>query len=99
MSTKRGTVQSSKDKKEGKINILIQRANQYILVTINDTGKGIPSHEKASIFQPYFTTKSKGTGLGLAIVKNIMAEIGGEIGFESLETGGTSFILKFKVAD
>jgi signal transduction histidine kinase len=95
----KNAIQAMEDKKEGEIDIIVQRTSPYIEVTISDTGKGIPSHEKASIFQPYFTTKTKGTGLGLAIVKNIMAEIGGEIGFESLDAGGTSFILKFKEAD
>jgi nitrogen fixation/metabolism regulation signal transduction histidine kinase len=94
----KNAIQAMEEKREGRIDIILEKSGNYILVRISDTGKGIPAREKASIFQPYFTTKSAGTGLGLAIVKNIMAEIGGEIGFESREGGGTTFILEFREA-
>ncbi len=94
----KNAIQAMEEAKKGSIEITLKRTGNYIVATVSDTGKGIAPHEKASIFQPYFTTKSGGTGLGLAIVKNIIAEIGGEIGFESSEGAGTTFILKFKSA-
>jgi two-component system, NtrC family, nitrogen regulation sensor histidine kinase NtrY len=94
----KNAIQAMEEKKKGRIEITLNRNGNYIVATVSDTGKGIAPHEKASIFQPYFTTKSGGTGLGLAIVKNIIAEIGGEIGFQSLEGAGTTFTLKFKSA-
>ena len=94
----KNAIQALDNKQEGEINISLHEKNDDYLVQITDNGKGIPSDAKASIFKPYFTTKSGGTGLGLAIVKNIMNEIGGEISFESQSGKGTSFYLKIKSA-
>ena len=48
-------------------------------ITVADTGPGIPVEIQASIFTPYFTTKSSGTGLGLAIVYQIAEGHGGRV--------------------
>ncbi len=60
-----------------------------LLVTVEDTGAGIPDDLKKRIFQPFFTTspKSEGTGLGLSITSEIIRRLGGEIEVESLDTG------------
>jgi signal transduction histidine kinase len=49
------------------------------VVTIRDTGGGLPPEARAHLFEPYFTTKGEGTGLGLAISKRALEEMGGEI--------------------
>lgn len=92
----KNSIQSIEGKATGKIEIVFINSVNHIIVEVIDDGKGIADDAKANIFQPYFTTKTGGTGLGLAIVKNIMAEIGGEISFESSARMGTRFILKFK---
>ena len=53
----------------------------YILITVEDTGVGIPAEIIDKIFDPFFTTKEpeKGTGLGLSTVNNIIKEHGGFI--------------------
>ncbi|MGC8879753.1 MAG: sensor histidine kinase, partial [Anaerolineae bacterium] len=68
-------------------------ARQSILLSVSDTGVGIPENVKDKIFDPFFTTKppGQGTGLGLAIVAGIIRAHHGEI---SLQTGvgkGTTF--------
>ena len=69
----------------------------YLLVKINDTGKGIPDDKAKMVFEPFFTTKllEHGTGLGLAICKKIMEDHGGFIRFESRVGTGSSFSLYF----
>ena len=65
--------------------------NTYIVVTIKDSGVGIPSNIIDKIFDPYFSTKQTGSGLGLAISHSIITRHGGHISVES-ETGkGTVF--------
>lgn len=65
----------------------------YILITVEDTGVGIPAEIIDKIFDPFFTTKEpeKGTGLGLSTVNNIIKEHGGFINVYSEVGQGTIF--------
>jgi PAS domain S-box-containing protein len=63
------------------------------VVTIGDTGEGIPPDRLARIFDPFYTTRSAGmgAGLGLSISRNIVSGIGGEILVDSKVGAGTTF--------
>jgi len=65
-----------------------------VVVTIADTGPGIPPEKLPKIFEPYFTTKEKGSGLGLAIVKHNTEIYGGTVAVESELGKGTCFTIK-----
>ncbi|HTP13471.1 MAG TPA: ATP-binding protein, partial [Bacteroidota bacterium] len=60
-----------------------------VVISIRDTGSGIPSERMGDLFEPFKTTKSGGTGLGLALSKRILDRHHAEIGVESAEGGGT----------
>lgn len=64
-----------------------------VLVTIADTGRGMPPETLAQIFTPYFTTKASGTGLGLSIVAKIVEDHHGEITIHSVEGQGATALL------
>ena len=70
-----------------------------VIMTVSDTGGGIPPDVIERIFEPFFTTKSpgEGTGLGLSIVANAMRSIGGTIRAEN-GLGGAIFTLNFEIA-
>lgn len=68
---------------------LKQNRPESILLTIEDSGNGIPAGDLDRIFEPFFTTKSSGTGLGLAIVKEIVDAHHGTISISSGERNGT----------
>ncbi|MBT8368897.1 MAG: PAS domain S-box protein, partial [Deltaproteobacteria bacterium] len=72
-----------------------------IVVEISDTGPGISQAIIDRIFEPFFTTKKvgQGTGLGLSISYGIIQECKGSIKALSRQNEGTSFIIKFPVAD
>lgn len=65
----------------------------YLVLTIRDTGIGIPPNIIDKIFEPYFTTRTEsgGTGLGLAIVHGIVSSYGGTITVQSKPGQGTTF--------
>jgi len=69
-----------------------QRDGDCVLITIQDSGSGIPADVKARIFEPFFTTKpmDQGTGLGLDVVRRIVLRHGGSIEVDS-EPGRTVF--------
>ena len=73
---------------------------EYLVITIRDTGCGIPKTILGRIFDPFFTTKDpgKGTGLGLSIVYRIVTKYGGTIWAESEEGQGTAFHIRFPLA-
>ncbi len=73
----------------GKIAIRSDLADYEVVVTVSDTGAGIPPEQMGHLFEPFHTTKEKGTGLGLLIVRRIVREHGGEIAIESAEKKGT----------
>jgi signal transduction histidine kinase len=74
-------------------------ARQEIVITVSDTGPGIPNELKEKIFYPFFTTKQSGSGVGLAIAQKIVASHGGVLEFDS-ETGrGCSFRVRVPIED
>jgi len=70
-----------------------------ILITVADTGSGIPPEHLSKIFDSFFTTKppEQGTGLGLAIAHAIVKDHEGNITVESTVDQGTTFVLQFPV--
>lgn len=62
-----------------------------IVISVSDTGGGIPADKIDDVFTPFHTTKSEGMGLGLAISKSIIESHGGEIWVESNPKGGATF--------
>lgn len=74
----------------GTLSIGIQHENSdYLAVTFQDTGEGIPEEELKNIFNPFYTTKIKGTGLGLSITHKVISEHGGSISVSCPNEGGT----------
>ncbi|HQH99943.1 MAG TPA: ATP-binding protein [Deltaproteobacteria bacterium] len=64
--------------------------NSNVIISVSDTGHGIPLQDLSRVFDPYFTTKQSGTGLGLAIVHKILEAHSGQIKITSTEEQGTT---------
>ena len=77
------------------------RAGSYLVVTVEDTGDGIPPEIVANIWEPFFTTKApgQGTGLGLSTVANIIKGHGGFIRLESQPGQGSRFRIFLPAAE
>ncbi len=75
----------------GKITISAVVEAGRVLISVADTGVGIPEEIKPNLFKPMFTTKAKGQGLGLAVVKRLVEALNGSISFESEVGKGSKF--------
>ncbi len=80
--------------KGGKLSIRAFKELNDIVITVKDTGVGIPEAIKSKLFIPMFTTKSKGQGFGLPVVKRMTEALGGTVSFESQEGKGTTFTVR-----
>lgn len=76
------------------MHVYCDKTTNDVLITVKDTGVGIPEDIKPKLFIPMVTTKSKGQGFGLAVVKRMTEGLGGTISFESTEGKGTTFIIR-----
>lgn len=87
------------DKDKKKIELITRSDKKSVVVTISDSGSGIPEAYLDKIFDPFFTTKEvgHGTGLGLSISYGIIQECDGSIQAVRNETGGASFIINFPI--
>jgi PAS domain S-box-containing protein len=72
-----------------------------VVVTVSDSGAGVPQSIRHRIFEPFFTTKQigEGTGLGLSISYGIIKEHRGSIELDDADTPGTTFRITFPVHD
>jgi signal transduction histidine kinase len=73
--------------------ITSQRAESRVLVSVSDTGIGLPSQQANEIFKAFFTTKPHGTGMGLSISRSIVESHGGRLWAVDNASSGASFHL------
>jgi two-component system C4-dicarboxylate transport sensor histidine kinase DctB len=87
------------DSAERHLTVTVERKAQQALITVTDTGPGIPEQVRGHLFEPFFTTKpqGKGLGLGLAISEQIVREFGGELRAEAVAVGAC-FVIALPLA-
>jgi len=72
--------------------------DEHVVLTVTDTGMGMPEHVRTRIFDPFFTTKGEvGTGLGLSVSFSIIQRHSGEMRVESQAGRGTTFTIVLPV--
>ncbi|HBD05440.1 TPA: hypothetical protein DCZ32_03200, partial [Candidatus Uhrbacteria bacterium] len=82
---------------KGRINVNLKKDGSNILISVADSGYGIPSNVQSKIFTKMFRADNArvkdpdGTGLGLYIIKSTLEKTGGKIWFESIENKGSTF--------
>ena len=86
ISTQQATLDEKYCKKH-----LDAKPGRYLVISVQDTGKGMDAETLSRIFEPFFTTKENGTGLGLSIVFGLVQQNGGHIECESSQGQGARF--------
>ncbi|MFF5186194.1 ATP-binding protein [Streptomyces sp. NPDC000345] len=90
--------------KGGKVTVRADAWDGDAVLTVSDTGIGIPAEEQERLFQRFFRASNAtdaaipGTGLGLTIVRTIVANHGGEMEVDSAEGRGTTFTARLPIA-
>ena len=79
----------------GKVRLTAVSSNEDLMISVQDTGTGVPPDLRERIWEPFFTTRQRGTGLGLAIVRKRLQEVGGSATLEVSNNGrGALFQLR-----
>lgn len=77
----------------GTLNIEVTSDEEYIRITIRDSGMGIAAHELQRVSDPFYTTKVAGTGVGLALVERIVEDHQGKFSIRCRDSGGTEVVV------
>ena len=85
--------------KNGQITIRTHGDGETAVLSVIDSGPGVPIADRTRIFQPYISTKESGMGLGLAVVRSIVEDHGGHISVTDAPTGGAQFDLQLPIPD
>jgi len=83
----------------GRLTIRALKADGMALISIQDTGAGIPKENLGKVFSAMFSTKAKGQGFGLAACKRIVEAHNGKISLESAVGKGTTVFIKIPVTE
>jgi sigma-B regulation protein RsbU (phosphoserine phosphatase) len=78
----------------GRLTVGVDLQEKDVLLTVADTGCGIPPEHMPSLFTPFFSTKEKGTGLGLTICRGLIEQHQGDIRIESEVDRGTTCVIR-----
>ena len=82
----------------GQIAVTARSSDHHVLVTVDDTGPGVPPEILDRVFEPFFSTKAEhGTGLGLAISFGLVRGMGGRMWMQNVEGGGARLSFELPV--
>ncbi len=80
-------------KQGGELTVELACLNEFVSITITDSGAGISTVHESRATEPFFTTKVYGSGLGLSLADKAIKLHGGQLSIKSLETGGTEVVI------
>lgn len=89
----------------GKVTVALNRHGDDVILSVKDTGVGIPVNEQGRVFEKLYRAdnaqaiSAEGTGLGLYMVKSALKKIGGSIWVESVEGQGSTFFVRWPIRE
>jgi len=82
----------------GRLEVFVNNDDEWIHVTVLDTGVGMPEDYLEKVTDPFFTTKTYGTGMGLTMVENVLKTHGGNFTIGKRETGGLEVMVNLPLS-
>ena len=90
--------EAMQDMRKGKIiEITSSIGKNCILMTVSDSGPGVPLAMRDQLFDPFYSTKSRGTGIGLSISNRIITDHGASIDISESKWGGAEFRIELPI--
>jgi signal transduction histidine kinase len=83
--------------KDKKIVVTTSAENDRMIVSVFDSGPGVPLQIRDKIFDPYFTTRPEGTGIGLSLSHRIITDHGGSLTVSDSDLGGAEFRIEIPI--
>ncbi|HEY0367076.1 MAG TPA: ATP-binding protein, partial [Pyrinomonadaceae bacterium] len=81
----------------GRVELVVAASDGELVISVQDSGSGVPIDLRERIWEPFFTTRQRGTGLGLAIVRKRVQEVGGTAVLVNGNGGGALFQLRVRM--
>lgn len=81
----------------GKIAVNITKNGSFAVISVEDSGRGVPQSERETIFKNFYTKKPGGTGIGLSHSRKLATEAGGKLYVGDSALGGAAFMLEIPV--
>jgi signal transduction histidine kinase len=78
----------------GRIEVTAEARGADVLISIDDSGPGIPANVSAQLFDPFISSKTKGMGLGLSLSRTLLRHQGGDLWSEPSRLGGARFVVR-----
>jgi len=79
---------------QGRIHLDARAEEGWLVLSVDDDGRGVSIADRCRLFQPFFTTKSHGTGLGLFVSRRILEDFAGTLSFRSEPGAGSTFVVR-----
>src|SRR5262249_26795785 len=79
---------------QGRIDVRAHVEDNWLILSVEDDGRGISLADRCRLFQPFFTTKPHGTGLGLFVSRQILEDMSGQVGYRWALGEGSTFIVR-----
>jgi signal transduction histidine kinase len=79
---------------QGTIHVDARAEDGWLVLRVDDDGRGISLADRCRLFQPFFTTKPHGTGLGLFVSRQILEDLGGTLSYRSEPGRGSTFFAR-----
>jgi two-component system, NtrC family, sensor kinase len=83
---------------QGRIYVKARAEEGWLILSVDDDGRGVSVADRCRLFQPFFTTKSHGTGLGLFVSRQILEDFAGTLSFRSEPGEGSIFVVRLPLA-
>jgi signal transduction histidine kinase len=82
---------------QGRIHVEGRVEENWLVLSVEDDGRGISLADRCRLFQPFFTTKPHGTGLGLFVSRQILEDMSGQLAYRSEPGQGSTFVVRIPI--